>query len=64
MRGLYLFSSLAAVCLALPTDKHVVHETRHERHGAAAMVASAQIPLRIALSQKNLDIAEQKLLHV
>lgn len=70
MRELYLLSGFAAVCLALPSERHVVHETRLQDVGAKDMIArhaadaNAHIPFRVALKQKNLDIAEKKLLDV
>lgn len=70
MRSSVLLCGFAAVSLALPSERHVVHETRLQDVGAKDMIvrhaadASAHIPFRVALKQKNMDIAEKQLLDV
>lgn len=62
-----LLAALVAGTLAIPTpDTSIVHEKRSGNHAdkAARIRGDAVIPLRIALSQSNLDSAYSKLMDV
>ncbi|CEJ79839.1 hypothetical protein VHEMI00055 [[Torrubiella] hemipterigena] len=64
-----LLAGLAASGMAMPSDSHRVHETRDTVRGARfdkrdAVAATANMPLRIALKQSNLDKAAAMLLDI